>query len=167
MALHDMTAEAVVSQLRAEVEAETGLTISAGIASNRLLAKICSDKNKPNGQYELESDGRVVRAFMKDLPIRRIPGIGRVAERILTSMGVQTCGDVYTHRALINLMDHYLGLESLLKAYLGIGGNVVQPGRREERKSVGCERWVHRFRNVGVLTCIAEHFRINGKKKIS
>ncbi|KAJ9114488.1 hypothetical protein QFC20_001361 [Naganishia adeliensis] len=140
MALHDMTADAVVSQLRADVEAETGLTISAGIAPNKVLAKISSDKNKPNGQFELESDGKVVRAFMRDLPIRRIPGIGRVAERILTSMGVETCGDVYKHRAVINLMDHYLGLESLLKAYLGIGSNVVQPGRREERKSVGCER---------------------------
>ena len=142
MALHDMTAADVVSHLRAAVEAETGLTISAGIASNKMLAKICSDKNKPNGQFELESEGKVIRAFMRDLPIRRIPGIGRVAERILTSMGVQTCGDVYTHRAVINLMDHYLGLESLLKAYLGIGSNVVQPGRREERKSVGCERCV-------------------------
>jgi DNA polymerase kappa len=148
MALHDMTADAVVWQLRAEVEAETGLTISAGIAPNKVLAKISSDKNKPNGQFELESDGKVVRAFMRDLPIRRIPGIGRVAERILTSMGVETCGDVYKHRAVINLMDHYLGLESLLKAYLGIGSNVVQPGRREERKSVGCERYVRGARIV-------------------
>lgn len=39
-------------------------------------------------------------------------------------------------------MDHYLGLRSLLAAYLGLGSNDVHPGRREERKSVGSERFL-------------------------
>ncbi|KAJ9114977.1 hypothetical protein QFC22_005305 [Naganishia vaughanmartiniae] len=157
MTLHDMSASDVVSHLRAAVEAETGLTISAGIAPNKLLAKICSDKNKPDGQFELEGDAKVVKAFMRDLPIRRVPGVGRVAERILSSMGVQTCGDVYTHRAVINLMDHHLGLQGLLKAYLGIGSSVVQPGRREERKSVGCERTFSDKSNETEILEMLEH----------
>lgn len=52
----------------------------------------------------------------------------------------QTCGDIFAQRAMVNAMDHHLGLRSLLSAYLGLGSNVVQPGKREERKSVGCER---------------------------
>jgi hypothetical protein len=70
---------------------------------------------------------------MRTLPIRTIPGIGRVQERVLKSMGVdvrvweltvnvyansvcwnQTCGDIFTQRAVINAMDKYLGLRSLL-----------------------------------------------------
>ena len=87
MGQHDMTASQVVLQLRAEVEAKTQLTISAGIAPNRMLAKvimssklrkhssslpsqICSDKNKPNGQFELEFERSVITRFMRDLPVR-------------------------------------------------------------------------------------------------
>lgn len=50
MCQHKMTAAAVVKKLRAECVAETGLTVSAGIAPTKMLAKICSDINKPNGE---------------------------------------------------------------------------------------------------------------------
>ncbi|OCF41902.1 DNA polymerase kappa subunit [Kwoniella heveanensis CBS 569] len=140
MSIHNMTATEVVSQLRAEVEAKTQLTISAGIAPNRMLAKICSDKNKPNGQYEMEFDRGVVTKFMRDLPVRKIPGFGRVTERCLEGLGVETCGDIYTRRVELLAMDHWFGFRGLCKAYLGIADNNVAPGKREERKSVGVER---------------------------
>ncbi|WVQ99536.1 hypothetical protein IAU59_006672 [Kwoniella sp. CBS 9459] len=140
MSTHNMTATEVVSQLRAEVEAKTQLTISAGIAPNRMLAKICSDKNKPNGQYEMEFDRGVVTKFMRDLPVRKIPGFGRVTERCLEGLGVETCGDIYTRRVELLSMDHWFGFRGLCKAYLGIADNNVAPGKREERKSVGVER---------------------------
>jgi nucleotidyltransferase/DNA polymerase involved in DNA repair len=52
------------------------------------ITQICSDRNKPNGQFELTFEGAEIRKFMRDLPIRTIPGIGRVHERVLKSMGV-------------------------------------------------------------------------------
>ncbi|WVF71330.1 hypothetical protein IAT40_006133 [Kwoniella sp. CBS 6097] len=140
MSTHNMTATEVVSQLRAEVEAKTQLTISAGIAPNRMLAKICSDKNKPNGQYEMDFDRGVVTKFMRDLPVRKIPGFGRVTERCLEGLGVETCGDIYARRVELLAMDHWFGFRGLCKAYLGIADNNVAPGKREERKSVGVER---------------------------
>jgi DNA polymerase kappa len=114
MAAHEMTASEVVSHLRAEVEARIGLTISAGIAPNKMLAKICSDKNKPDGQFELAFEGKAIREFMRDLPIRRIPGIGRVAERYAGALGIDVCGDAYTHRGVVNLMDRYIGFKYLM-----------------------------------------------------
>lgn len=113
MASKSMSAVDVVSQLRAEVEAQTALTISAGIASNRMLAKICSDINKPNGQFALEPDRAAVTRFMRDLPVRKIPGFGRVTERSLEGFGVETCGDIYTRRAQLLAMDHWFGYRNL------------------------------------------------------
>ncbi|KAI0075742.1 DNA/RNA polymerase [Panus rudis PR-1116 ss-1] len=137
---HLIDAEECVRQMRAAVEKETGLTVSAGIAPNCMLAKICSDRNKPNGQFKLDFEPEAIKAFMHDLPIRRVPGVGRVNERLLESIGIKTCADIYTHRATLSLMDKHFGLHFLLQTYLGIASNVVQPWQREERKSIGAER---------------------------
>ncbi|KAJ7218103.1 IMS-domain-containing protein [Mycena pura] len=137
---HNISADACVEHLRSTVYAETKLTVSAGIAPNVMLAKICSDRNKPNGQFQLPFDSEAIVSFMRDLPIRRIPGIGRVSERLLESIGIKTCGDIYTHRATLSLMDKQFGLMHLLRVHLGIASNSVQPPQREERKSIGAER---------------------------
>ncbi|KAI0655883.1 hypothetical protein C8Q70DRAFT_401950 [Cubamyces menziesii] len=115
-------------------------TVSAGIAPNKMLAKICSDKNKPNGQFKLDFEPNAIKAFMHDLSIRKVPGVGRVNERLLESIGIATCGDILQKRAVLFLLDKQFGLEFLLQAYLGIASNVVEPGQREERKSIGAER---------------------------
>src|ERR1700733_9614491 len=97
---------------------------------------------------------------MHGLSIRKIPGVGRVKERLLESIGVkvchilsqsdimpvcsgarfQSCGDIYTCRGVLALLDKQFGLHSLLRVYLGVASNVVQPWVREERKSIGSER---------------------------
>ncbi|KAJ7096363.1 IMS-domain-containing protein [Mycena epipterygia] len=137
---HDLSADACVQDLRSAVYAETKLTVSAGIAPNTMLAKICSDKNKPNGQFHLPFNSEAIREFMRSLEIRRIPGIGRVSERLLESIGIKTCGDIFTYRATLSLMDKQFGLMHLLRTHLGIASNSVQPPQREERKSIGAER---------------------------
>ena len=101
--------------------------------------QICSDKNKPNGQFQIPLDRESISRFTHNLSIRKIPGIGRVTERVLESMGVKTCGDIFEHRAELYLMDKHLGVHHLLCAYLGIGSNHVEPNSRETRKSIGCE----------------------------
>lgn len=55
-------------------------------------------------------------------------------------LNYQTCGDIYTHRATLSLMDKQFGLHYLLQTYLGIASNHVEPYHREERKSIGAER---------------------------
>ncbi|BEI85493.1 hypothetical protein CcaverHIS002_0508940 [Cutaneotrichosporon cavernicola] len=101
---------------------------------------ICSDENKPNGQFEIEFDRAAIARFMRDLPVRKIPGFGRVTERCLEGLGVERCGDIYKRRGELMAMNHWFGFHGLCKAYLGIADNTVEAPKRGERKSVGVER---------------------------
>ena len=75
-------AEEAVRELRFRIEQKTRLTASAGIAPNAMLAKICSDRNKPNGQFYLKPSRGDIMEFMRSLPIRKVSGIGRVSEQM-------------------------------------------------------------------------------------
>lgn len=136
---HDMSPEEVVSQLRTEVHEKTKITVSAGIAVNAKLAKICSNKNKPNGQFFLPSDRQTIMDFMKTMPTRKVNGIGRVFERELDAIGVKTCGDLYPHRAVLSKLFGYKAFQFLMQCYLGLGRTKIQRAEDSERKSVGTE----------------------------
>ena len=66
-------AERVVSEIRGRIHSTTQLTASAGIASNKMLAKIASDMNKPNGQYIIPPSREKILNFIRKLPIRKVP----------------------------------------------------------------------------------------------
>jgi DNA polymerase kappa len=136
---HHMTPEEAVSQLRAEVHEKTKITVSAGIAANAKLAKICSNKNKPNGQFLLPSDRQTIMEFMKTMPTRKVNGIGRVFERELDAIGVKTCGDIYQHRAYLAKLFGQKAFQFLMQCYLGLGRTKIQRAEDYERKSVGTE----------------------------
>ena len=74
---HWHLAESVVHEIRSRVFTKTGLTASAGIAPNMMLAKVASDMNKPNGQYMVEPNREGVLAFVRQLPIRKV-GTGKL-----------------------------------------------------------------------------------------
>lgn len=97
-------AELVVEDIRAEIFADTQLTASAGIAPNTFLAKVCSDMNKPNGQFYLKPDLEVIRSFVKGLPVRKACGIGKVTEELLSGLGIVTCEDLFNQRALLSVL---------------------------------------------------------------
>ncbi|KAF2823286.1 DNA-directed polymeras-like protein kappa [Ophiobolus disseminans] len=136
---HHMTPEEAVSQLRADVHKRSKITISAGIAANAKLAKICSNKNKPNGQFLLPSDRQTIMEFMKTMPTRKVNGIGRVFERELDAIGVKTCGDIYAHRAVLARLFGQKAFQFLMQCYLGLGRTKIQRAEDYERKSVGTE----------------------------
>ncbi len=81
----------IASRIRQLIREETGLTASAGIAPNKLIAKIASDWRKPDGQFTV-SPARAAD-FMKDLSLRKIPGVGGKMADKLTALGVETCGE--------------------------------------------------------------------------
>jgi DNA polymerase kappa len=136
---HHLTPQEAVSQLREDVFQKAKITVSAGIAANAKLAKICSNKNKPNGQFFLPSDRQTVMEFMKTMPTRKVNGIGRVFERELDAIGVETCGDIYAHRAYLAKLFGQKAFQFLMQCYLGLGRTKIQRAEDYERKSVGTE----------------------------
>src|SRR5205807_9015084 len=77
-------------EIRDLIFKETKLTASAGVGPNKLVAKIASEINKPNGQYEVKPEK--VPEFMEPLPVRKLWGIGAVTEEKLMHAGVTKCG---------------------------------------------------------------------------
>jgi DNA polymerase-4 len=127
--------EAVAREIRAQIFEETGLTASAGIASNKLIAKIASDWHKPNGQKQVTAEE--LAAFIAELPVGRIWGVGKKMREKLTALGIETCGDLQK-RDQIELSQRFgkWGVE-LWHLCRGIDDRAVTPDRT--RKSVSSE----------------------------
>ncbi|XP_042107920.1 DNA polymerase kappa isoform X2 [Ovis aries] len=132
------SAEEVVKEIRFRIEQKTTLTASAGIAPNTMLAKVCSDKNKPNGQYQILPNRQAVMDFIKDLPIRKVSGIGKVTEKMLKALGIITCTELYQQRALLSLLFSETSWHHFLHISLGLGSTHL--ARDGERKSMSVER---------------------------
>jgi DNA polymerase-4 len=86
------SAESVAREIRNQIREELRITASAGIGPNKLIAKIASDWNKPDGQHEIREED--VDAFMKDLPVGKLWGVGGKMREKLGKLGVKTCGDL-------------------------------------------------------------------------
>jgi DNA polymerase-4 len=90
--LFDGSATRIAQQIRAEVEAEVGIIISAGVAPNKFIAKVASDWRKPNGLFVVKPEE--VDSFSAQLPVKKIPGIGPVSAAKLAAQGIHTCADL-------------------------------------------------------------------------
>ncbi|HEX2999701.1 MAG TPA: DNA polymerase IV, partial [Armatimonadota bacterium] len=82
--------EAIARAIKQRIHEELQLTASVGIAPNKFLAKIASDLRKPDGMVIVPADG--VAAFLHDLPITRLWGVGPATERELSKLGIATIG---------------------------------------------------------------------------
>jgi len=126
----------IAQQIRLQIKEERGLTSSAGIAPNKMLAKIASDWNKPDGQYQIKHEE--IDEFMNDLPAKKIWGVGDKTSQRLDEMGVNTCKELQ----LIDLPTLHqkfgkFGV-SLYQLCRGIDERAVITDR--ERKSTSVER---------------------------
>lgn len=79
--------------------------------------------------------------FMKTLPCRKINGIGKVFERILSdALAIHTVADIYEKRCILYKLLSEKSFDFLISVYLGIGSTNIRPAEDYERKSVGSER---------------------------
>lgn len=144
------SAAAIAEEVRYRIRQTTHLTASAGIAPNKMLAKIASDWRKPNGQFEVRPDE--VDAFMVDLLVGKISGVGKRTVERLEALGIRTCGDMRKW-SLMDLHHHFgkSGIEFYNRCR-GMDDRPVNPDR--ERKSVSNESTF--AENLTTLeTCVA------------
>lgn len=86
----DKPSEEIAKELKGQIKKETGLTCSIGIAPNKILAKIASDMEKPDGvTIILQND---IESILHPLPVRKLWGIGPKTENALKDTGVETIG---------------------------------------------------------------------------
>lgn len=153
---NQMGPEEAVQRMRAEILEKTKISVSAGIAANAKIAKIASNKNKPNGQFYVPHDRATIMEFMASLPVRKVNGIGRVFERELDAIGIKTCGDIYPQRAYLAKLFGQKAFQFLMQCYLGLGRTKIQPAEEYERKSVGTEST---FKEIGGKEELREKLR--------
>lgn len=126
---------AIAKQIQDAIREELHLSGSAGVAPNKLVAKIASDVHKPQGITVVLP--QQVRRFMEQLPLRRIHGIGPASEKRLAELGLHLCRDVWSWSR--DRLDAELGSMGswLYDRSRGLDQRMVEPHR--ERKSLGRE----------------------------
>lgn len=130
------TPVAMARQLKDVIKRRTGLTASVGVAPNKLLAKMASEMDKPDGLTVITSEN--VDAVLTPLPVGRLWGVGPATEATLHRQGIQTLGDLrgLSEAALRKRFGDLGG--SLYRRCRGIDARPVVPDR--EAKSIGHEQ---------------------------
>jgi DNA polymerase-4 len=122
-------------KLRQTIMDETGLPISFGLATNKLVAKIATDEAKPNG-YLFVTPGKE-KEFLAPLPVEKLGGVGKKSHQTLLGLGIYTIGDILKYDA--GLLEKALGKwgTQLIRQANGLSDSVVSPHR--ESKSISAE----------------------------
>jgi len=133
----------IAQKIRSAIRTELDLVASAGVAPSKFVAKIASDFDKPDGLVTVEPDN--VEAFLAELPLERMWGIGKVASAKLRNAGFETMGSLAKAepKRLENLMGKWGRRVSELAR--GFDERPVEP--REEQKSIGGEDTFERDTN--------------------
>lgn len=127
------SATEVAMHIREDIFKTTGLTASAGVAPNKFLAKVASDWHKPNGICVIKP--HQVQDFIQHLPLKKIPGVGKVMQEKLKVLQLETLGDLQQVEEAV-LMHHFgkYGKQLFLYAQ-GIDERPVQTERKRQQIS--------------------------------
>ena len=133
--LHGNSATLIAKEIKSRIYRKTGLTASAGVSYNKLLAKISSDLNKPNGLFTLSPLG--CDEVIKSLSVNKIWGVGAKTFEKMKSLNIFTFGDLQKFSKL-ELEEHFGSFGPSLYLYCrGVDFREVKTER--ERKSLSVE----------------------------
>jgi len=128
--------ERIAHDIKARIRERFGLTCSVGIAPNKLLAKLASDMQKPDGLTVIPPDG--ISRIMERVPIQDLCGIGKKMQLQLSKFGIKTCGELA--RFPVEVLKRNFGVVGERLHYMALGVDdapVVPDEEAEEVKSVG------------------------------
>lgn len=132
---HVRSATLVAREIKARILAETGLTASAGISVNKMLAKIASDYRKPDGLFTIPPER--IEEFVAGLPVERFFGIGEVTAEKMHRLGIRTGADLRLWNEAALVQQFGKAGHSYYGYARGIDEREVTPNR--VRKSLGAE----------------------------
>jgi DNA polymerase-4 len=132
--LHGAPPAVTLARLQARIEAETGLTVSIGLAPNKFLAKVASDLDKPRGFSVIGSEAQT---FLAPKPVGILPGVGPAMVASLDKAGLRTVGDLA--RTDVKQLAEQFGSHGLRLADLARGRDTRRVNPNEERKGISAE----------------------------
>ncbi len=89
--MHRKSFREIADHIRHAIFSEVGITVSVGISTTRILAKIASEMNKPDGSTIIP--GRRIARFLRDIPVAAVPGIGRNRQQLMKKLGIASAYD--------------------------------------------------------------------------
>jgi DNA polymerase-4 len=127
--------EVIGAEIRRRILEQTGLTASVGIAGNKLLAKIASDLNKPNGMCRIDAGN--IREILDPLPINKLFGVGQKTLPTVLAAGIQTFGDARVANDEVLWRAFGKHGKAMRDRASGLDDRPVEPDREE--KSISAE----------------------------
>ena len=143
------SATLMAQQIRADIFAATGLTASAGVAPIKFIAKIASDENKPNGQFVVLPEQ--VDEFLAQLPLGKIPGVGKVTLEKLNLKGLYTGADVCEKG--VNWMQQHVGNFGVSLYQKCAGLHIGKVSTERVRKSLSVEH-TYEYNKTSLQECL-------------
>lgn len=128
------SATRIAQDIRRRVSQDLHITVSAGVAPNKFLAKIASDWKKPNGLFVITPDQ--VEDFVAALPVSKLHGVGKVTADKLARLGIRTCSDLREWNKLALVREFGSFGERLWGLARGIDERAVQTDSRRQSVSV-------------------------------
>ena len=129
------TATVIAQEIRAKIRAETGLTASAGVSYNKLLAKLASDHNKPDGLFVITPS--MGPGFVESLPVRKFHGVGPATTAKMNRMGIEFGLDLRART--LAFLQHHFGKSGPYYYWISRGVDERPVLANRARKSVGAE----------------------------
>lgn len=145
------SATLIAQEIRRLIFTELNLTASAGIAPNKFLAKVASDWKKPNGQFVIRPQD--VASFVKELPVEKIFGVGKVTAQKMHDLGLHTCGDLQKYTVFE--LHHWFGSRAQELFDFAYGKDNREVITEWERKSLTVEETFGRDRQ-SLEECLKE-----------